>query len=116
MNICQAPSVSAMPNTAKASQKWARMSFLLTNTAQPPATLRAIGEVSLVDHANLAPHALMAEGAKLLAGHQIVASLREAHQLLGDVTRHQHGVDVGALDQDAVHDVGASGAQRDRRI
>src|SRR3954451_14191186 len=101
MNICQAPSVSAMPNTAKASEKWARMSFLLTNTAQPPATLRAVREVRLVDHFDLAPHALMAAGAKLLAGHQIVAALRKAHELLGDVARHQHGGDVGALDQDA---------------
>src|SRR3954451_9781509 len=98
MNICQAPSVRAMPNTPKASQKWARMSFLLTNTAQPPATLRAIGEFGLVDHLDLAPHPLVAEGAKLLAWHQIVAGPRKAHQLLGDVAGHQHSVHVGSLD------------------
>src|SRR3569833_1074991 len=100
MNICQAPSVSAMPNTAKASQKCARMSFLLTNTAQPPATLCAVRKFGLVDHLDLAPHALVAEGAELLAGHQIVARLHETHQLLGDVAGYQHGVDIGTLDQD----------------
>src|SRR5690349_822993 len=98
MNICQAPSVSETPNTANANQKWARMSFLLTNTAQPPTALRATREIGLVDHPDLAPHALMAERAELLAGHQIVAGSRKAHHLLGDVAWHQHGVDVGTLD------------------
>src|SRR4051794_12608224 len=113
MNICQAPSASAMPNTAKASQKWPGMGFLLPNTAQPPAALRAVREVSLVDHLDLAPHALVAEGAKLLVGHYIVAALRKAHELFADVAWHQDGVDVGALDEDAVDDVGAGGPQRD---
>src|ERR1051325_74247 len=115
-NICQVPMNSASPNTAKASQKCARMSFLFANTAQPPALFCARSELRLVDHPNLAPHALMPEAAKLLAWHQIIAGLLEAHELLGDVTRHQHGVDVGALDQDAVDDIGGGGPQRDGRL
>src|SRR6516164_5754943 len=111
MNICQAPSISASPNVAKASQKCARISFLFTNTAQPPAALRAAFEFSLGDHPDLAPHALVAEAAEFLARHQIIAGSREAHELLGDVARHEHGVDIRALDQDAVDHVCAGGAQ-----
>src|SRR6476620_8022840 len=112
MNICQAPMNSASPKAAKASQKCARMSFLLANTAQPPAVLRARSELRLVDHPDLAPHALVPEAAEFLARHQVVAGPLETHELLRDITRHQHRVDVGALDQDAVDDIGADGAHR----
>ena len=58
----------------------------------------------------------MAEATELLTWHQIVARLLEPHELLRDVARHQHGVDVGALDQDAVDHVGAGSAQHDRGL
>ena len=86
-------------------------SFLFTNTAQPPAALRLGRELRFVDHLDLAPHAFVAEAAEFLAGHQVVAGLLEAHELLGDVARHQHGVDVGALDRNPVNHVGAGGAE-----
>src|SRR5690349_8151282 len=116
MNICQAPSTSATPNAAKASQKCARMSFLLTNTAQSPAALRSCRELRLIDHLDLAPHALVADAAEFLAGHQIISGVLETHGLLGDEAGHQHGVDVGVLDINPVHYVGTGGAQRDRRL
>src|SRR3712207_8358563 len=53
------------------------------------------------------PHLAVAEAAIFVARHQEVAGLGEDRVHLADVARHDHGVDVGARDQDAVDDVGA---------
>src|SRR6188768_1338476 len=116
MNICNAPSTSAAPNTMKASQKWERMSRLLVNTGQPPPRGCELRKGGLVDHLYLAPHALMSDAAKFLARHHMVAWRLESDRQHGDITRHQHGVDVGALDQKAMHHIRAGGAQGDRRV
>ena len=64
----------------------------------------------------LRPHALVADAAELVARHQMLAGSVERRMNVGDVARHQHRVDVGALDQEAVDDVGARGAESDRRV
>src|SRR5215472_13852280 len=87
-------------NAPKGSQKCGKMSFLFTNTAEPPAAFGPRCEFPLVDDPDPPPHALVAKAAELLARHQIIASLAEPHDLLRDVTGHQHGVDIGALDID----------------
>src|SRR5580658_30422 len=116
MNICQAPSTIATPKTAKASQKCARIRRRLFNTAQPRLALRHIQKLGPVDHLDFGPHALVADAAKLLTRHEMVSRLVETRRDGGDVSRDEHRIDGGALDQKTVNDVRARRAQGDRRI
>ena len=64
----------------------------------------------------VAPHPLVAHAAEFVAGHRAVRQAVEARREARDIARHQHEIDVGPVDQKAMHDVGAGGAERDRRI
>ena len=72
-------------------------------------------EIVLAEDPDLAPHALMAGAAEFLTWHQVIARFVERRLNNGYEARDQHHVDVGALDQKAVHDIGAGGAEGHRR-
>src|SRR5271154_6283203 len=116
MYICHAPSGSAAPKAAKANQRWARISRLLFHTAQPPPISRHARERCLVDDLDPAPHALMTDAAKFMAGHQAFARYLETSVEARNVARHEHQIDVGPRDQEAMHHIGAGCPERDRRV
>src|SRR6516165_7735924 len=116
MNICHSPSSSAAPKPTKANHRWAGTSRLLFHTAQPPPVCSQTCESRLVDDLDPAPHPLVPHAAKFVARHQALTGCLEARVEAGDIARHQHQVDVRASDQEAVHDVGAGGTERNRRI
>src|SRR6516162_4482077 len=106
MNICHSPSGSARPKPAKASQKWARISRLLLDTAQPLCSGRHLRKGGLVDDLDPAPHALVSDAAELVAGHVAFAGRPESRREAGDIARYQHEIDIGPGDQESVHHIG----------
>src|SRR5215467_8843745 len=107
ITICQAPSTKATANKPKASQKWARISCLLFNTAHPFRFGRQRCERRLVDDLDLSPHAFMADAAELLTGHQMLAGSSELRCDHRDIARDEHLIHIGAFDQYAVDDIRA---------
>src|SRR5271154_1152436 len=105
----------APPKLANPNQKWARMRRRLANTAEPPGFAGLIEEARLVDHLDLGPHALVSGAAEFVAGHGVLARLREFRREARDIARHEHLIKVGALDQEAMDDIGAGGAEGDFR-
>ena len=88
---------------------------LLFCTARP--FQRALGRELVLRHdAYPRPHGVMTEAAKLVTRHLVLARLGEARAHLGDEARHDHRVDVGVGEQEAVHDIGAGQAELHRRI
>src|SRR5215469_1458299 len=100
MYICHSPSGSAAPKPAKANHRWARTSRLLFHTAQPPPLRRQASKCGLVNDFDPAPHALMTDAAKFVAGHQAFAWCVEARPEAGDIAGYQHQVDVCPVDQE----------------
>src|SRR5690242_10491044 len=101
MTICHSPSSDASPKAAKPSQKCARMSRLL-DTAHSLLRRGHAQEGRQIDHADLAPHSLVADPAILVTGHVSVSRLVEARGDGRDEAGDQHGVDGRAVDQEAM--------------
>ncbi|HEX4224728.1 MAG TPA: hypothetical protein VHZ97_20325, partial [Pseudonocardiaceae bacterium] len=53
---------------------------------------------------------------ELVARHGVIGGRVETRVERRDITGHDHRVDVGVGDEQAVHDIGAGGADRDRRV
>src|SRR6516164_8282426 len=113
MNICHAPSSSATPKPAKASQKWARIIRRLLDTTQPLGGGGQLGEGGLVDDLDPAPHALMPHAAEFVARHVALAKRLEARRKAGDIAGHQHEVDGSAGDQESMNHIAAGHAEGD---
>src|SRR5471030_883337 len=117
-HICHAPSSKAPPKLMKPSQKCARTSRLLFNTAESPRTVSVchLEESRFIDHPDVRPHALMSRAAELVAWHQMVAGLREGTLEGGDITGFDHRIDIRVRDQESMYDIRAGRAKCDGRI
>src|SRR5260370_8917332 len=102
----------------KPSQKCARTSRLLFNTAESPRTVSVchLEESRFIDHLDVRPHALMPGATELVAWHQVVGWLREGGLEGGDITGLEHRIDIRVRDEETVHDIRAGGAEGDGRI
>src|SRR5665213_1152160 len=100
----------------KATQKCARMILLLCNTGQPPPLCREFQEGGLFNDLDASPHALMTDAAEFVTRHIAFRWRRKARADRGDVAGHQHRIDVGVLDQEAMEYIGAGRANRDRGV
>jgi hypothetical protein len=88
----------------------------LNHNRPPGVALTSLGEVRLRHHPDVRPHGCMARAAELVAGHEMIAEMRKLRGECRDVSRHQHGVRVGAGDQKAMNHIGAGAAEGDFRI
>src|SRR5258705_3396158 len=59
---------------------------------------------------------MMSHAAKLVARHLVLARVLEARSDLGNETGHDHCINVGDGEQEAVHDIGAAKSESHRRI
>src|SRR5262245_51545059 len=109
-HICHAPSVAAAANTRNENHRCARISLLLRGTVYLSLSIRMelIGRHDL--HAR--QHLAVSQPAELMAWHQKVAYGLKHRVNLTDIARHDHGVDIGAGDQDAVNHVRTGQPQR----
>src|SRR5262249_60687558 len=92
------------------------MSRRLFNTGQSPFVGASFETLGFIDYFHHRPHGLMADAAELVAWHEMLAGPIKASGQGGDVAWNEHGVDVGALDKEAVDCVGARRAENDRRV
>src|SRR5215813_4226448 len=103
-HICQVPSMAASRNAPKATQKCARHSRSTLRTGNPPVGSRL--ELVIGQDLHGRPHLAVSEPAILVTRHQQVAGRRELGMHLRDEPGHDHRVDVGPGDQQAVDHVG----------
>src|SRR3974390_3353161 len=92
------------------------MRRLLLITGDPRLLCGELLEFLLVDHSNPRPHPFVSDAAELVTWHQSLAWLVESCGKDGDVARHEPGIDVRALDHEAVDHVRARRPERDRRV
>src|SRR5258708_22999649 len=59
---------------------------------------------------------MMSHAAKLVARHLVLARVLEARSDLGNETGHDHCINVGDGEQEAVHDIGAGNPESQRRV
>src|SRR6188768_583596 len=102
MYICHAPRTIAPTNAANATQKWARTSFLASNTAEPLPGLGLGHELRCRQHLHAGPHRLVAGAAVLVARHELLARRRERRRERRDEGGDQHRVGVRPADDEAV--------------
>src|SRR4029077_8807244 len=111
MYICHAPSTIAPRKATNATQKWARTSFLARNTAESLPWFGPGHELGRRQHRHPRPHRLVAGAAVLVAGHELLARLREGRREGRDEGGNQHRVGVRRADDEAVDGVRAGAAE-----
>src|SRR4051812_27724626 len=103
MYICHAPRTIAPRKPTKATQKWARTSFLARNTAESLPWLGLGHQLRRRLHLHACPHRLVAGAAVLVARHELLARRRERCREGRDEPGNQHRVGVGPADDEAVN-------------
>src|SRR4051794_37623097 len=109
-HICQVPSTAAARKAVNATQKCTRQSLSAFRTGNSPVLIRL--ELRLRQYLHGRPHLAMAEAAIFMARHEKITGPCELGVHLGNETRHDHGVHIGAGDQQAVNDVRCCEAHR----
>src|SRR5688572_9648217 len=113
MNICHSPRKMAPRKATKATQKWARTSFLARNTAQPFSATSLGEELCGRQHLHSSPHGFVACAAVFVTGHEVLARLAEGRRERGDEARDEHRVGVRGAHDEAVDGIGCRAPERD---
>src|SRR5688572_19494447 len=109
-SICAAPITDATANAAKATHMCARTRRLIREFTAD-STVRIGIPLVLADHPNHAPHTAVTEPAEFMTRYEPISRLRKGCADLRNVAGDYHRVDVRALDQHSVDDVGTRDAK-----
>src|SRR5262249_52490880 len=105
------PSSRASAKLANANPRCASTSRRTLYTAQPPGLARHLFKGLARDHLDPGPHGRVSRAAVLVTRHAALSSALQRRDEGRDVTRHEHGIDVGAENLEAVHDIAAGRAE-----
>src|SRR5262249_27222073 len=105
--LFQAPGTKKPADGKKPPPKRGGKRRLLRSTVHRLLFVCVDWKVGRLDDAHMRPHRLVPDPAEFMTWHQAFAGILERRTDSRHITRHDHRIDVRALDDEAVHDIGA---------